>query len=94
MVRLFDHYVVGKLIVTTTVLEVVAFVWFYGLEALANDFEFVLGYKLNIIWKSLWFLCPFVLTVSIASSTSIIYSIFQIFFADDSNDRRLKLFCR
>ncbi|XP_065221104.1 sodium-dependent nutrient amino acid transporter 1-like [Planococcus citri] len=64
MVRLFDHYTVGKLIVTTTVLEVVAFVWFYGLESLANDFEFVLGYKLNIIWKTLWFLCPFLLTVT------------------------------
>jgi solute carrier family 6 amino acid transporter-like protein 5/7/9/14 len=64
MIYLFDQYIVGKLIITTTVLEVMAFMWFYGLEALANDFEFVLGYKLNIVWKMLWFLTPVVLTVS------------------------------
>lgn len=71
MIRLFDQYVAGKLIVTTTILEVVAFVWFYGLEALANDFEFVLGYKLNVVWKSLWFLAPFILTVSFCISVRL-----------------------
>lgn len=65
MIKLFDEFIVGKLIITTTVLEVMAFVWFYGLEALANDFEFVLGYKLNVVWKMLWFLTPIVLTVSL-----------------------------
>lgn len=64
VIRLFDQHIAGKLIITTTVLEVMAFVWFYGLEALANDFEFVLGYKLNILWKILWFLTPVILTTT------------------------------
>ncbi|KAK7574242.1 hypothetical protein V9T40_011433 [Parthenolecanium corni] len=64
IIRLLDHYVVGKLIILTTVLEVMAFVWFYGLESLSNDFEFVLGYKLNTAWKTSWFLVPIVLSMA------------------------------
>lgn len=62
--KLLDNYVVGKVVITTTVLEVIGFIWVYGLEALANDFEFVLGYKLNFIWKSLWFLAPLIISAA------------------------------
>ncbi|XKL69660.1 hypothetical protein PGB90_007429 [Kerria lacca] len=68
IIRLLDHYVLGKLIITTTILEVFAFVWFYGLKSLSNDFEFILGYKLNIAWKTSWFLIPITLLITAAYS--------------------------
>ncbi|KAL1456609.1 hypothetical protein WDU94_001327 [Cyamophila willieti] len=42
-------------------LELIGFIWVYGLESLSNDFEFVLGYNLNFLWKSIWFIAPIVL---------------------------------
>lgn len=52
------------MIVTSTVLELIGFVWIYGLQSLSNDFEFVLGYKLCFLWKSLWLGTPVLFTVS------------------------------
>jgi len=57
-VHLLDEYVVVRMVVTSTVLELIGFVWIYGLESLSNDFEFVLGYKLCFVWKSVWLSTP------------------------------------
>ncbi|XP_016655699.1 sodium-dependent nutrient amino acid transporter 1 isoform X2 [Acyrthosiphon pisum] len=57
-VHLLDEYIIGRMVVTSTVLELIAFVWIYGLESLSNDFEFVLGYKLCFVWKCVWLGTP------------------------------------
>ncbi|VVC40245.1 Hypothetical protein CINCED_3A018596 [Cinara cedri] len=57
-VHLLDEYIIGRMLVTSTVLELIGFVWIYGLESLSNDFEFVLGYKLCFLWKSIWLGTP------------------------------------
>ncbi|XP_008486043.2 sodium-dependent nutrient amino acid transporter 1-like [Diaphorina citri] len=44
-------------------LELIGFIWVYGLENLSNDFEFVLGYNLNWFWKTIWFIAPIILGV-------------------------------
>ncbi|KAL5240353.1 hypothetical protein ACI65C_007763 [Semiaphis heraclei] len=62
-VHLLDEYIIGRMVVTSTVLEIIAFVWIYGLESLSNDFEFVLGYKLCFVWKSVWMGTPILFMV-------------------------------
>ncbi|XP_065342926.1 sodium-dependent nutrient amino acid transporter 1-like [Cloeon dipterum] len=60
-VHLLDHYVIGRLIMATCILELVGFAWIYGCETLYNDFEFVLGQKMNKIWKIIWMASPLLL---------------------------------
>ncbi|GLV45625.1 bloated tubules [Carabus blaptoides fortunei] len=62
IVHILDHYVVGNLILVSTILEVTAFVCFYGCRNLYTDFEFILGSRLTVIWKYLWCLAPVLLT--------------------------------
>lgn len=58
IVHILEHYVIGRLVLISTLLELVGFIWVYGLESLSNDFEFVLGYNLNFFWKTIWFIAP------------------------------------
>ncbi|XP_050538405.1 sodium-dependent nutrient amino acid transporter 1 isoform X2 [Daktulosphaira vitifoliae] len=62
-IHLLDEYIIPRMILTSTVLELIGFVWIYGLKSLSNDFEFVLGYKLCFLWKSLWLGTPVLFTV-------------------------------
>ncbi|XP_076272961.1 solute carrier family member bloated tubules isoform X3 [Rhynchophorus ferrugineus] len=62
LVHLLDHYVVGNLILITVVIEVIAFVAFYGTGRLQSDFEFILGRLLSKFWLCLWWLTPLFLT--------------------------------
>ncbi|PNF23126.1 hypothetical protein B7P43_G06687 [Cryptotermes secundus] len=63
VVHILDHYVIGRMVIASTALELVAFAWIYGSNTLYNDFEFVLGRKLNPIWKIIWLITPFLLIV-------------------------------
>ncbi|KDQ84856.1 Sodium-dependent nutrient amino acid transporter 1 [Zootermopsis nevadensis] len=63
VVHILDHYVIGRMVIASTALELVAFAWIYGSNTLYNDFEFVLGHKLNPIWKVIWLITPFLLIV-------------------------------
>uniref|UniRef100_A0A8D9B8R8 Sodium-dependent nutrient amino acid transporter 1 n=1 Tax=Cacopsylla melanoneura TaxID=428564 RepID=A0A8D9B8R8_9HEMI len=63
IVHILEHYVIGRLVLISTMLELIGFIWVYGLESLSNDFEFVLGYNLNFLWKTIWFIAPIVLGV-------------------------------
>ncbi|XP_054275617.1 sodium-dependent nutrient amino acid transporter 1-like [Macrosteles quadrilineatus] len=58
LVHMLEHYVVTRIVLITTALELLGFVWIYGSHHLYTDFEFVLGYKLNFIWNILWFITP------------------------------------
>lgn len=62
LVRLFDQYIVGNLILICVVLEVLAFITFYGTSKIQSDFEFMLGHILNKFWLVLWWVIPFLLT--------------------------------
>lgn len=61
---MLDHYVIGHMVAMSTALELVGFLWVYGVDTLCNDFEFVLGYKLSKIWNTIWFTTPIFLVVS------------------------------
>lgn len=61
--HILDHYVIGRMVIVSTALELVAFAWIYGSNTLYNDFEFVLGHKLNPFWKVIWIITPVLLIV-------------------------------
>ncbi|XP_072157229.1 sodium-dependent nutrient amino acid transporter 1 isoform X3 [Bemisia tabaci] len=63
IVHILDAYVIGRIVVLSTILELVGFIYIYGLEPLSNDFEFVLGYRLCFLWKIFWFIAPIFLTI-------------------------------
>ncbi|XP_069700932.1 sodium- and chloride-dependent neutral and basic amino acid transporter B(0+) [Periplaneta americana] len=63
IIHILDHYVIGRMVIVSTALELIAFAWIYGSNTLYNDFEFVLGCKLNPIWKLIWLITPFLLVV-------------------------------
>ncbi|XP_073975726.1 sodium-dependent nutrient amino acid transporter 1-like isoform X2 [Rhodnius prolixus] len=66
--HMLDHYVIGHMVAMSTALELVGFLWIYGINSLCNDFEFVLGYKLSRFWKVIWFITPiFLVGVEVTS---------------------------
>lgn len=67
-IHILEHYVIGRMVLISTMLELIGFIWVYGLESLSNDFEFVLGYNLNFFWKTIWFIAPVFLGVLEAAS--------------------------
>ncbi|CAG9855929.1 unnamed protein product [Phyllotreta striolata] len=66
VVHLLDHYIVGNLILITSILEVLTILAFYGVERIKSDFEFMLGHILSKIWLVLWWLAPIILTLIFA----------------------------
>uniref|UniRef100_A0A1B6IXX6 Transporter n=1 Tax=Homalodisca liturata TaxID=320908 RepID=A0A1B6IXX6_9HEMI len=58
LVHMLEHYVVSRIIIMATAIELIGFVWIYGSHHLYNDFEFVLGYKLTCIWNLIWAITP------------------------------------
>ncbi|CAH1389580.1 unnamed protein product, partial [Nezara viridula] len=66
--HMLDHYVIGHMVAMSTALELVGFLWVYGVDTLCNDFEFVLGYKLSKIWNIIWFTTPIFLVIVEVSS--------------------------
>lgn len=62
--HMLEHYVVSRIILMATAIELIAFVWIYGSHHLYNDFEFVLGYKLTFIWNFIWCITPLLIVVS------------------------------
>ncbi|KAG8230314.1 hypothetical protein J437_LFUL000584 [Ladona fulva] len=61
ILHMLDHYVIGRMVIATTILELIGFGWIYGGDTLYKDFEFVLGQKLNVMWKYLWIIIPVLL---------------------------------
>ncbi|XP_057670359.1 sodium-dependent nutrient amino acid transporter 1-like isoform X1 [Diorhabda carinulata] len=62
IVHLLDHYIVGNLILITSILEVLTLLTFYGAERIRSDFEFMLGHILSRFWLILWWISPMVMT--------------------------------
>lgn len=54
MLTLVDHFGGTFLIFTLAVLQLVCIIWFYGLENLCWDIEFMLGRHVTIYWRLSW----------------------------------------
>ncbi|XP_014241545.1 sodium-dependent nutrient amino acid transporter 1-like isoform X2 [Cimex lectularius] len=66
--HMLDYYVIGHMVAMSTALELIGFIWIYGINSIRNDFEFVLGYKLSKFWNTIWFTTPiFLVGIEIAS---------------------------
>ncbi|KRT81358.1 neurotransmitter transporter [Oryctes borbonicus] len=61
IVHMFDHYIVGNVILISVIVEILAVIGCYGSKRIQSDFEFILGRRLPIIYIILWWLCPFIL---------------------------------
>ena len=63
MLVLFDTYTGQINIFLFALIEVIGFVWIYGLNNLLRDIKFMLGIDLGIYWKFCWsFVIPLTLT--------------------------------
>ncbi|XP_073842135.1 solute carrier family member bloated tubules isoform X2 [Musca autumnalis] len=60
--RLMDSRVVGTMIVTALVFELIALTWIYGVKNIYTDLEFSIGRPIFKIWLGLWCICPAILT--------------------------------
>lgn len=51
---LVDHYAAISIVYVMAIAEVVVVTWFYGLEDMCLDLEFMLKKKINIYWRLCW----------------------------------------
>jgi hypothetical protein len=50
-----------------SILETIGVAWIYGIQNLCNDFEFMLGSRVNIYWVVSWAILPFLLVIIFAA---------------------------
>ena len=60
--RLLDSRIVGTMVITALVFELIAVTWIYGVKNIYTDLEFSIGRPIYKIWLGLWCLCPAILT--------------------------------
>ncbi|XP_013100306.1 sodium- and chloride-dependent GABA transporter 1 isoform X2 [Stomoxys calcitrans] len=60
--RLLDARVVGTMIITALVFELIALTWIYGVKNIYTDLEFSIGRPILKLWLGLWCVCPAILT--------------------------------
>ncbi|XP_030385433.1 sodium-dependent nutrient amino acid transporter 1 [Scaptodrosophila lebanonensis] len=60
--RVLDSRVVGTMIVTALVFELIAITWIYGAKNIYTDLEFSIGRPIFKGWMWLWCSCPAILT--------------------------------
>ncbi|XP_075159531.1 solute carrier family member bloated tubules isoform X2 [Haematobia irritans] len=60
--RLLDSRVVGTMIITALVFELIALTWIYGVKNIYTDLEFSIGRPILKLWLGLWCICPAILT--------------------------------
>ena len=70
MVTLVDYYGVSFVLYLMAVLEVIGVSWFYGMENVKRDIEFMLGFKLSWYWIICW---KYVVPISLTSI--LVYSL-------------------
>ncbi|XP_022909976.2 sodium- and chloride-dependent neutral and basic amino acid transporter B(0+) isoform X1 [Onthophagus taurus] len=61
ILHLFDHYIIGNLILIIVVIDILSMMSFYGCQRLQSDFEFIVGNKIPNFFIGLWWICPFLL---------------------------------
>ncbi|KAM7355172.1 solute carrier family member bloated tubules isoform 1-T2 [Cochliomyia hominivorax] len=60
--RLLDSRIVGTMVITALVFELIALTWIYGVKNIYTDLEFSIGRPIYKIWLGLWCICPAILT--------------------------------
>ncbi|EDW33555.1 GL19298 [Drosophila persimilis] len=60
--RVLDSRLVGTMVVTALVFELIAITWIYGAKNIYTDLEFSIGRPIFKVWMFLWVTCPAVLT--------------------------------
>ncbi|KAF5291489.1 hypothetical protein FQR65_LT01801 [Abscondita terminalis] len=54
MVTLIDHFGVTFMLFVVAILEVIVFIWWYGLGNFCTDVEFMINKKIGVYWKLCW----------------------------------------
>ncbi|XP_032290643.1 sodium-dependent nutrient amino acid transporter 1 isoform X1 [Drosophila virilis] len=60
--RVLDSRIVGTLVITALVFELIAITWIYGAKNIYTDLEFSIGRPIFRGWMWLWCSCPAILT--------------------------------
>ncbi|XP_017059017.1 sodium- and chloride-dependent neutral and basic amino acid transporter B(0+) isoform X1 [Drosophila ficusphila] len=60
--RVLDSRLVGTMVVTALVFELIAITWIYGAKNIYTDLEFSVGRPIFKVWMWLWVVCPAILT--------------------------------
>ncbi|XP_032575183.1 sodium-dependent nutrient amino acid transporter 1 isoform X1 [Drosophila sechellia] len=60
--RVLDSRLVGTMVVTALVFELIAITWIYGAKNIYTDLEFSIGRPIFRVWMWLWVICPAILT--------------------------------
>ena len=61
---LMDRYCAGQNLLFATFCEVIAVGWFYGIEQMEKDMDYMLGFKPGYFWRICWkFISPSLLLV-------------------------------
>ncbi|XP_067646144.1 sodium- and chloride-dependent GABA transporter 1 isoform X2 [Eurosta solidaginis] len=60
--RILDTRIVGTMLITALVFELIANCWIYGVKNIYTDLEFSIGRPIFKAWMLLWCLCPAILT--------------------------------
>ncbi|XP_012159382.1 sodium-dependent nutrient amino acid transporter 1 isoform X2 [Ceratitis capitata] len=60
--RILDTRIVGTILITALVFELIAISWIYGVKNIYTDLEFSIGRPIFKGWMWLWCICPAILT--------------------------------
>lgn len=60
--RILDTRIIGTLIITALVFDLIATIWIYGTKNIYTDLEFSIGRPIFKIWLYLWCIIPVILT--------------------------------
>lgn len=60
--RVLDSRLVGTMVITALVFELIAITWIYGAKNIYTDLEFSVGRPMFRLWMWLWVTCPAILT--------------------------------
>ncbi|KAH8378978.1 hypothetical protein KR009_002375 [Drosophila setifemur] len=60
--RVLDSRLVGTMVITALVFELIAITWIYGAKNIYTDLEFSVGRPIFRLWMWLWVICPAILT--------------------------------
>ncbi|XP_053956630.1 sodium-dependent nutrient amino acid transporter 1 isoform X1 [Anastrepha ludens] len=63
--RILDTRVVGTILITALVFELIAICWIYGVKNIYTDLEFSIGRPIFKGWMCLWCICPAILTAAL-----------------------------
>uniref|UniRef100_A0A1B0C4T3 Transporter n=1 Tax=Glossina palpalis gambiensis TaxID=67801 RepID=A0A1B0C4T3_9MUSC len=61
--RILDARIVGTMVITALIFDLIAITWIYGAKNIYIDLEFSIGRPIFKGWMWLWYVCPAILTI-------------------------------